>query len=101
MSHCTTTPVTAPVASDRRSQAQAIRSTLDHAAEAINSHHAQVLAAVIEMKTSGLHRSEFGFSALRDLLLSQFDFTFNTAGSIAAIARLAGKFRLLAEAATT
>ncbi|MFC3495125.1 HNH endonuclease signature motif containing protein [Glycomyces rhizosphaerae] len=105
MSHCTTTPittpVTAPVASDRRSQAQALRSTLDQAAEAINSHHAQVLAAVIEMKTSGLHRSEFGFSALRDLLLSQFDFTFNTAGSIAAIARLAGKFRLLAQAATT
>ena len=44
------------------------------------------------MKESGLHRSEFGFSALRDLLLSQFDFTFNTAGSIAAIARLSGKF---------
>ena len=53
------------------------------------------------MKASGLHRSEFGFSALRDLLLSQFDFTFNTAGSIAAIARLSGKFRLLAQAATT
>jgi hypothetical protein len=34
-------------------------------------------------------------------LLSQFDFTFNTAGSIAAIARLSGKFRILAKAATT
>ncbi|MDR7339176.1 HNH endonuclease signature motif containing protein [Glycomyces lechevalierae] len=60
-----------------------------------------MLSAVIAMKEQGLHRSEFGFSALRDLLLSQFDFTFNTAGSIAAIARLSGKFRLLAKAATT
>jgi hypothetical protein len=56
---------------------------------------------VIAMKEQGLHRSEFGFSALRDLLLSQFDFTYNTAGSIAAIARLSGKFRILAKAATT
>jgi hypothetical protein len=99
MSHCTTTP--APVSPDRRSRAQAIRSTLDDAAAGINAFHTQVLAAVIEMKASGLHRSEFGFSALRDLLLSQFDFTFSTAGSIAAIARLSGKFRLLAKAATT
>ncbi len=34
-------------------------------------------------------------------MLSQFDFTFNTAGSIAAIARLSGKFSVLAQAATT
>ncbi len=86
---------------DRRSQAQAIRTTLDQAAAVINALHAQVLSAVIAMKESGLHRSEFGFSALRDLLLSQFDFTFNTAGSIAAIARLSTKFKVLAQAATT
>ncbi len=108
MDTMTTTPVTdsqAPFTSstrpDRRSQAQAIRSTLDTAAEAINAHHAQVLSAVIAMKEQNLHRSEFGFSALRDLLLSQFDFTFNTAGSIAAIARLSTKFSVLAQAATT
>ncbi|MCD0445607.1 DUF222 domain-containing protein [Glycomyces sp. A-F 0318] len=53
------------------------------------------------MKERNLHRSAFGFSALRDLLLSQFDFTFNTAGAIAAIARLSGKFRILTEAATS
>ncbi|WP_030158342.1 HNH endonuclease signature motif containing protein [Glycomyces sp. NRRL B-16210] len=87
--------------SDRRTQAQAIRSALDEAASLINAQHARVLASMIEMKESGLHRSEFGFSALRDLLLSQFDFTFNTAGSIAAIARRSGTFRLLAQAATT
>jgi hypothetical protein len=86
---------------DRRSQAAEVRSLLDAAAAGINAFHTQVLSAVIAMKEQGLHRSEFGFSALRDLLLSQFDFTFNTAGSIAAIARLSGKFRILAQAATT
>jgi hypothetical protein len=89
------------VSSDRRSQAAAIRSALDEAASLINTQHAAVLASVIAMKEANLHRSEFGFSALRDLLLSQFDFTFNTAGAIAAIARLSGKFRILAKAATT
>ena len=87
--------------SDRRSQAQAIRSTLEEAAAGINAFHAQVLGAVIAMKESGLHRSAFGFSALRSLLLSQFDFTLDTAGSIAVIAKLSAKFTVLAEAATT
>ncbi|SDE26051.1 HNH endonuclease signature motif containing protein, partial [Glycomyces harbinensis] len=110
MSTCTTTPdhsLTAPAAgsllvpADSRSRAQALRSTLDAAASLINAQHAQVLSAVIAMNEANLHRSQFGFSALRDLLLSQFDFTFNTAGSIAAIARLARKFTVLARAATT
>ncbi|MFG3338827.1 hypothetical protein, partial [Glycomyces sp. NPDC048151] len=95
-------PVASPsLVSDRPSRAAAIRSALDEAAALINTQYAQVLASVIAMKEAGLHRSEFGFSALRDLLLSQFDFTYATAGSIAAIARLSGKFRLLAQAATT
>ncbi len=89
------------IGTDRQTQARAIRTTLDEAAAGINAFHAQVLSAVIAMKESGLHRSEFGFSALRDLLLSQFDFTFNTASSIAAVARLSTKFGVLAEAATT
>jgi hypothetical protein len=112
MTACNTHTPAAPITSalsasilsgsaDRRSQAAAIRSALDEAASLINTQHAAVLASVIAMKEQGLHRSEFGFSALRDLLLSQFDFTFNTAGSIAAIARLSGKFRILAQAATT
>jgi hypothetical protein len=108
MAHCNThTPAALSPASilspsgDRRSQAAAIRSALDEAAAGINAFHTQVLSSVIAMKEQGLHRSEFGFSALRDLLLSQFDFTYNTAGSIAAIARLSGKFRILAKAATT
>ncbi|HEX2143045.1 MAG TPA: DUF222 domain-containing protein, partial [Glycomyces sp.] len=102
MSTCTTTPVpAAPARPDRRSHAEAIRTTLSEAAAAINAQHARVLSAVIAMKEANLHRSEFGFSALRDLLLSQFDFTYGTAGALAAIARLSGKFRLLAAAATT
>jgi hypothetical protein len=105
MSTCIPTPDTASASltgsPDRASQAQALRTALDSAASAINAHHAEVLSAVIAMKQQNLHRSEFGFSALRELLLSQFDFTFNTAGSIAVIARLAGKFRILTEAATS
>ncbi|GAA2168910.1 MULTISPECIES: HNH endonuclease signature motif containing protein [Glycomyces] len=108
MAHCDThtTPALSPASilspsADRRSQAAEVRSLLDAAAAGINAFHTQVLSSVIAMKEQGLHRSEFGFSALRDLLLSQFDFTYNTAGSIAAIARLSGKFRILAKAATT
>uniref|UniRef100_UPI0005547366 hypothetical protein n=1 Tax=Glycomyces sp. NRRL B-16210 TaxID=1463821 RepID=UPI0005547366 len=67
----------------RRAQAQAIRSALDTAADLINTQHAVVLRSVIDMQAANLHRTEFGFSALRDLLLSQFDFTFNTASAIA------------------
>ena len=97
----TSTSATFSARPDRRSQAQAIRSTLEQAADLINAQHAQVLSAVIAMKESGLHRSVFGFSALRSLLLSQFDFTLDTAGSIAVIAKLSAKFTVLAEAATT
>jgi hypothetical protein len=102
MSSCTTlnTPGR-PASPDRRSQAAAIRSTLDDAASLINAQHAAVLSSVIAMKEANLHRSEFGFSALRDLLVSQFDFHNRTAADIAAIARLSGKFRILAKAATT
>ncbi|HEX2144259.1 MAG TPA: hypothetical protein VHG10_07120, partial [Glycomyces sp.] len=105
MSTCTTTPdAAAPVFAnrpDRSAQAQAIRSTLDAAADLINAQHAQVLTAVIEAKDENLHRSAFGFSALRDWLVSTFDFHNRSAADIAAIARLSGKFRLLATAATT
>jgi hypothetical protein len=93
MSSCTNTP-----GSER---AAAIRSALDDAASLINAQHAAVLSSVIEMKEANLHRSAFGFSALRDLLVSQFDFHNRTAADIAAIARLSRKFRLLAKAATT
>ncbi|WP_158299794.1 HNH endonuclease signature motif containing protein [Glycomyces paridis] len=86
---------------DRRTRAAEIRSALDQAADLINTQHAQVLEAVIAMHDQHLHRDQFGFSALRDLLLAEFAFTFDTAGQVAAIARLSRKFALLAQAATT
>jgi hypothetical protein len=106
MDTMTTTPVpdssvSFPAHPDRRSQAQAIRATLDQAAEAINAQHAQVLSAVIAMKEQNLHRSAFGFSALFDLLKSQFDFHNSTAADIAIIAKLSRKFGVLTQAATT
>ncbi|MCD0447547.1 hypothetical protein LO763_28420, partial [Glycomyces sp. A-F 0318] len=71
MSTSTTTP-DAPslIGTDRAAQARELRATLDTAAAGINAFHTQVLAAVIDMKQRNLHRSAFGFSALRDLLLS-------------------------------
>ncbi|WP_158299651.1 hypothetical protein, partial [Glycomyces paridis] len=86
---------------DRRTRAAEIRSTLDGAAAAINTQHAQVLAAVIAMRDQNLHRDQFGFSALRDLLLAEFAFTFDTAGQVAAIARLSRKFTHLTAAAVS
>jgi hypothetical protein len=86
---------------DKQTQARAIRATLDQAAEAINAQHAQVLSAVIAMKEQNLHRSAFGFSALFDLLKSQFDFHNSTAADIAIIAKLSRKFGVLTQAATT
>ncbi|MCD0444950.1 hypothetical protein LO763_15130, partial [Glycomyces sp. A-F 0318] len=71
MNTTTTTP-DAPslIGTDRAAQARELRATLDAAADLINAQHAQVLAAVIVMKERNLHRSAFGYSALRDLLLS-------------------------------
>jgi hypothetical protein len=86
---------------DKQTQARAIRATLDEAAAGINAFHAQVLSAVIAMKEQNLHRSAFGFSALFDLLKSQFDFHNSTAADIAIIAKLSRKFEALTQAATT
>nr|BFF23420.1 hypothetical protein GCM10025732_13850 [Glycomyces mayteni] len=82
-------------------QAQTIRTLLEDAATVVNSQYAAVLSSVIAMKEANLHRTAFGYSALRDLLLSQFDFTHRTASDIAAIARLSSKFQALVEAAVS
>ncbi len=86
---------------DKHSQARAIRTTLDEAAVLLNSQHAAVLSAVIEAKEGNLHRDVEGFSALRDWLVSKFDFHMAVAADIAAIARLSEKFSILAQAAAT
>ncbi|PRY57799.1 HNH endonuclease signature motif containing protein [Glycomyces artemisiae] len=82
-------------------QAQTIRALLDTAASVVNTQYARVLSAVIDAKQANLHRTAFGFSALRDWLISTFDFTHRTASDIAAIARLSTKFRALVEAAVS
>jgi hypothetical protein len=86
---------------DKHSHARAIRSALDEAAALINTQHAAVLSAVIEAKEGNLHREVEGFSALRDWLTSKFDFHAAVTADIAAIARLSGKFGILAQAAAT
>ncbi|MQM28079.1 HNH endonuclease signature motif containing protein [Glycomyces albidus] len=86
---------------DKHSRARAIRTALDDAASLINAQHATVLASVITAKEGNLHREVEGFSALRDWLVSKFDFHTAVAADIAAIARLSAKFRMLTEAAVT
>ena len=95
MAHQATTP------QDRRSRAHAIRSVLDDAAAMVNAQYATVLRSVIEAFQANLHRDVDGFSAQRDWMTSQFDFTFSAASDIASVAKLSGKFALLADAALT
>jgi hypothetical protein len=85
----------------RSQQAQAIRSVLDDAAAMVNAQYATVLRSVIEAFEANLHREVDGFSAQRDWMIAQFDFTFSAASDIASVAKLSGKFTLLAEAALT
>ncbi|MQM28120.1 hypothetical protein GFD30_21510, partial [Glycomyces sp. NEAU-7082] len=94
-------PATLASRTEAPAQAAAVRTALDEAAAAINAHHATVLGAVIAAKRANLHRTCFGFSALRDWLVSAFDFHRQTAADIAAIARLATKFPALTHAAVT
>ncbi|THV40960.1 DUF222 domain-containing protein, partial [Glycomyces buryatensis] len=86
---------------DRRAKSATIHSALDESAALINAAHASVLAHVIDAKAANIHRDFDGFSAVREWLVSTFDFHRQIASDLAAIARRARKFALLAEAATT
>ncbi|WP_460496435.1 HNH endonuclease signature motif containing protein [Glycomyces tarimensis] len=90
-----------PSRTERTERAAAIHTDLNEAASLINSVHAEVLRRVIEAKTWNIHRDCDGFSALREWLVSTFDFHLRTAADLAAIARTAGKFTVLAETATS
>ncbi|GAB3648707.1 HNH endonuclease signature motif containing protein [Glycomyces tarimensis] len=87
-----------PGRTERTERAAAIHTDLDETAARINAAHAQVLSRVIEANTWNIHRDVDGFSALRDWLVSTFDFHVRIAADIAVIAKLARKFRLLAGA---
>ncbi|THV35674.1 HNH endonuclease signature motif containing protein [Glycomyces buryatensis] len=86
---------------DRRAKSATIHTALDESAALINAAHASVLAHVIEAKTANIHRDFDGFSALREWLVSTFDFHQQIASDLAAIARRSRKFTLLATAATS
>uniref|UniRef100_UPI0018ECB4E3 hypothetical protein n=1 Tax=Glycomyces salinus TaxID=980294 RepID=UPI0018ECB4E3 len=86
---------------ERTEKARAIHTQFDQAAAAINAFHAQVLSGVIEAQAWKIHRDVDGFSALRDWLVSKFDFHHRIAADLAAIARQSRKFGVLAEAATS
>uniref|UniRef100_UPI0018EC383F hypothetical protein n=1 Tax=Glycomyces salinus TaxID=980294 RepID=UPI0018EC383F len=86
---------------ERTEKARAIHTGLDDAAALINAAHARVLSGVIEAQAWKIHRDVDGFSALRDWLVSKFDFHHKTAADLAAIARQSRKFRVLTEAAVS
>ncbi|WP_460497482.1 HNH endonuclease signature motif containing protein [Glycomyces tarimensis] len=90
-----------PSKTERTERAAAIHTNLDEAAALMNSVHARVLSDVIEAKAWNIHRDCDGFSALREWLVSTFDFHLRVAADLAAIARTAGKFTVLAETATS
>ncbi|GAB3645491.1 hypothetical protein GCM10028833_05430 [Glycomyces tarimensis] len=90
-----------PSKTERTERAQAIHTHLDEAAALMNSVHARVLSDVIDAKAWNIHRDCDGFSALREWLVSTFDFHLRVAADLAAIARTAGKFTVLAETATS
>ncbi|GAB3644890.1 HNH endonuclease signature motif containing protein [Glycomyces tarimensis] len=90
-----------PSRTERTERAKVIHTDLDEAASLINSVHAEVLRRVIEAKAWNIHRDCDGFSALREWLVSTFDFHLRVAADLAAIARTAGKFTVLAETATS
>ncbi|GAB3648927.1 HNH endonuclease signature motif containing protein [Glycomyces tarimensis] len=90
-----------PSRTERTERAAAIHTHLDEAAAMINQAHAKVLADVIEAKAWNIHRDCDGFSALREWLVATFDFHLRVAADLAAIARTAGKFTILAQTATS
>ncbi|GAB3645277.1 hypothetical protein GCM10028833_04510 [Glycomyces tarimensis] len=90
-----------PSRTERSERAKVIHTELDETAALMNSMQAQVLARVIEAKAWNIHRDCDGFSALREWLVSTFDFHLRVAADLAAIARTAGKFQVLTETATS
>ncbi|SDE50610.1 HNH endonuclease signature motif containing protein [Glycomyces harbinensis] len=83
----------------RREAARALHASLDDTAALVNGVYATALRLVMDAFAANVHREVDGFSAQRDWLVSTFDFTYSAAGNIAAIAKLAKKFTILADAA--
>lgn len=85
--------------SDRDAQAALLRSRLESLAAQSRVRDAHTLQAVIAYTAAGHHKACDGFSGIRDWIMECFDFNAACAGQMASIARLAPKFKHLAEAA--
>lgn len=86
-------------AGERDRQAAAIRSRIDTAANVLHAGQAAALRAAIEYTGHSFHREVDGFSSVRDWLTETFNFHARVAANIAAITRLAPKFKALAASA--
>jgi hypothetical protein len=94
-----TKTLTPQAAVEFRARSQATRALLDDTAALVNGAYATALRIVIDAFAARVHREADGFSAQRDWLVSQFDFTAPAAADIAVIAKYARKFTVLAGAA--
>ncbi|GAA2266950.1 hypothetical protein GCM10009853_020230 [Glycomyces scopariae] len=84
---------------DRDQQAALQRSRLEALAAQARSLEAATLGEVIAYTSAGLHKTCDGFSGIRDWIMESFAFNASSAGQMASIARLAPKYKYLAEAA--
>ncbi|GAA1685246.1 hypothetical protein GCM10009830_35850 [Glycomyces endophyticus] len=84
---------------DRDHQAALHRSRLESLASQARLLEAATLGEVIAYTSAGLHKTCDGFSGIRDWIMESFAFNASSAGQMASIARLAPKYKHLAEAA--
>lgn len=88
------------MSTDRATRAETLRTELEALASHARQRDARALRTVIEYTSAGMHKDFEGFSGVFEWLRECFDFTHTTASQIARIARLAPKFKALAQAAT-
>nr|BFF22178.1 hypothetical protein GCM10025732_01430 [Glycomyces mayteni] len=86
---------------DRDREASLLHSDIESLASQARALEAAALRAVIAYTSAGLHKTRDGFSGIRDWIMETYSFNSSSAGQMASIARLAPKFKHLAEAATS
>jgi hypothetical protein len=84
---------------DRAARAESMRTELDAIAAQTRQREAAALRTVLAYTAERMHREFDGHSGIGEWLRECFDFTYTAASQMARIARLAPKFRILAEAA--
>jgi hypothetical protein len=86
---------------DRAARAENMRAQLDAIAAQTRQRDAAALRTVLAYTAERMHREFDGHSGIGEWLRECFDFTYTAASQMARIARLAPKFRILAEAASS